>query len=57
MPRVSTENLPRRTAAVGYQEVLHRTVRREFRLLAELGELGHRRTTPSAPPSSPGTPT
>jgi hypothetical protein len=36
MPRSSTENLPRRTAAVGYQEVLHRTVRREFRLLAEL---------------------
>jgi hypothetical protein len=36
MPRVSTENPPRRTAAVGYQEVLHRTVRREFRLLAEL---------------------
>jgi len=35
-PRVSTENLPRRTAAVGYQRVLHRTVRREFRLLAEL---------------------
>jgi hypothetical protein len=35
-PRVSTENLPCRTAAVGYQEVLHRTVRREFRLLAEL---------------------
>ena len=35
-PRVSTENLPRRTAAVGYQEVLHRTVRREFRLVAEL---------------------
>lgn len=35
-PRVSTENLPRRTAAVGYQEVLHRAVRREFRLLAEL---------------------
>ena len=35
-PRVSTETLPRRTAAVGYQEVLHRTVRREFRLLAEL---------------------
>jgi hypothetical protein len=36
MPRVSTENLPRRTAAVGYQEVLHRMVRREFRLVAEL---------------------
>jgi hypothetical protein len=35
-PRVSTENLPRRTAAVGYQEVLHRMVRREFRLVAEL---------------------
>ena len=35
-PRGSAENLPRRTAAVGYQEVLHRTVRREFRLLAEL---------------------
>lgn len=35
-PRVSTETLPRRTAAVGYQEVLHRMVRREFRLLAEL---------------------
>ena len=35
-PRVSTETLPRRTAAVGYEEVLHRMVRREFRLLAEL---------------------
>jgi len=35
-PRISTEYLPRRTAAVGYQEVLHRMVRREFRLLAEL---------------------
>ena len=35
-PRVSTESLPRRTPAIGYQEVLHRMVRREFRLLAEL---------------------
>ena len=35
-PRVSTENFPRRTAAVGYQEVLHRMARREFRLVAEL---------------------
>jgi Hemerythrin HHE cation binding domain len=35
-PRVSTETLPRRTAAVGYEEVLHRMLRREFRLLAEL---------------------
>jgi hypothetical protein len=35
-PRVSTEFLPRRTAAVGYEEVLHRMVRREFRLLADL---------------------
>jgi hypothetical protein len=35
-PRVSTETLPRRTAAVGYEEVLHRMVRREFRLLADL---------------------
>ncbi|MET0763329.1 MAG: hemerythrin domain-containing protein, partial [Blastococcus sp.] len=35
-PRVSIEVLPRRTAAVGYQRVLHQMVRREFRLLAEL---------------------
>jgi hypothetical protein len=35
-PRVSGETPPRRTAAVGYQRVLHQTVRREFRLLAEL---------------------
>jgi hypothetical protein len=35
-PRVSSEFLPRRTAAVGYQRVLHQTVRREFRTLAEL---------------------
>jgi hypothetical protein len=33
---MSTETIPRRTAAVGYEEVLHRMVRREFRLLAEL---------------------
>jgi hypothetical protein len=39
-PRVSTETLPRRTAAVGYEEVLHRMVRREFRLLAELARWG-----------------
>jgi hypothetical protein len=37
-PRVSTETLPRRTAAVGYEEVLHRMVCREFRLLAELAD-------------------
>jgi len=35
-PRVSTEALPRPTACVGYQRVLHQAVRREFRLLAEL---------------------
>jgi hypothetical protein len=35
-PRVSTETLPRRTAAIAYEETLHRMVRREFRLLAEL---------------------
>jgi hemerythrin-like domain-containing protein len=35
-PRVSAETLPRRTAAIAYEETLHRMVRREFRLLAEL---------------------
>ena len=35
-PRMSAEMLPRRTAAIAYQETLHRTVRREFRLTAEL---------------------
>ncbi|UOY01843.1 hemerythrin domain-containing protein [Blastococcus sp. PRF04-17] len=35
-PRVPAESLPRRTAAIGYQEVVHRMVRREFHLLAEL---------------------
>ncbi len=56
-PRVSTENLPRRTAAVGYQEVLHRMVRREFRLLAELAGWAHGGRRRSAPRSSRGTPT
>jgi Hemerythrin HHE cation binding domain len=36
MPRASAEALPRRTAAVGYQRVLHTAVRREFRMLAEV---------------------
>jgi hypothetical protein len=35
-PRVSEERLPRPTAAVGYQRVLHQAVRRELRMLAEL---------------------
>jgi hypothetical protein len=35
-PRTSVENTTRNTPAVAYQRVLHRAVRREFRLLAEL---------------------
>ena len=35
-PRMPSEPVTRRTPAVAYQRVLHQTVRREFRLLADL---------------------
>ena len=36
-PRTPIEDTPRHSAAVAYQRVLHQAVRREFRMLAELG--------------------
>jgi len=35
-PRTPLDDVPRNTAAVGYQRVLHQAVRREFRMLAEV---------------------
>src|SRR5688500_4818066 len=35
-PRTPVEDAPRPSRAVAYQRVLHRAVRREFRMLAEL---------------------